>query len=117
MILTRNGQPLAAMQPQGRMLHTWSEIVYDNRGYRLSYVKDHPGGFVLVDEADDTLVTAEGSDPDRFALHRALPLPLVVMVTMRVADEIVVEKEETPGQPSTIATETHVGKEQKNESP
>ena len=95
MVLTRNGQPMAAMQPQGRMLHTWNEIVYDGRGYRLSYVKGKPGGYVLVDEANDTLLKAEGSDPDRFELCRALPLPLLVMVTMRIADEVIVESEET----------------------
>jgi len=93
MVLTRNGQPMAAMQPQGRMLHTWNEIVYDGRGYRLSYVKDMPGGYVLVDETNDTLLTAEGSDPDRFVLRRALPLPLLVIVSMRIADEIIVEKD------------------------
>jgi len=94
MVLTRNGQPMAAMQPQGRMLHTRNEIVYDGRGYRLSYVKGKPGGYVLVDEANDTLLVAEGSDPDRFELRRALPLPLLIMVTMRIADEVIVEKDE-----------------------
>jgi NarL family two-component system sensor histidine kinase LiaS len=93
MVLTRNGQPMAAMQPQGRMLHTWNEIVYDGRGYRLSYVKGKPGSYVLVDEANDTLLVAEGSDPDRFELRRALPLPLLIMVTMRIADEVIVEKD------------------------
>ncbi|MFL7793068.1 MAG: histidine kinase [Anaerolineae bacterium] len=93
MVLMRNGQPMAAMQPQGRMLHTWNEIVYDGRGYRLSYVKDVPGGYALMDEENDTLLTAEGSDPDRFKLHRASPLPLLVMVTMRIADEVIVEKD------------------------
>jgi hypothetical protein len=95
MVLTRNGQPMAAMQPQGRMLHTWSEIVYDGRGYRLSYVKGKPGGYLLVDETNDTLLTAKGSDPEQFELHRALPLPLLVMVTMRIADEVIVEDKET----------------------
>jgi NarL family two-component system sensor histidine kinase LiaS len=93
MVLTRNGQPLAAMQPQGRMLHTWNELIYDGRGYRLSYVKGKPGGYVLMDEANDTLLAATGSDPDRFTPHRPLPLPLVIMVTMRIADEVIVEEE------------------------
>jgi two-component sensor histidine kinase len=93
MVLTRNGQSMAAMQPQGRMLHTWSELVYDGRGYRLSYAKGQPGGYTLTDEVNDTLLTAAGSDPDQFELHRALPLPLVVMVTMRIADEVIVEKD------------------------
>jgi two-component sensor histidine kinase len=93
MVLTRNGQPMAAMQPQGRMLHTWNELIYDGRGYRLSYVKGQPGGHILVDETNDTLLVAEGSDPDRFELRRALPLPLLVMVAMRIADEVIMEKD------------------------
>jgi hypothetical protein len=93
MVLTRNGQPLAAMQPQGRMLHTWSEIVYDGRGYRLSYVKGGSKGYTLTDETNDTLLAAVGSNPDRFELRRALPLPLLVMVTMRIADEVIVEED------------------------
>ncbi len=92
MVLTRNGQPLAAMQPQGRMLHTWSEIVYDGRGYRLSYVKGGSKGYILTDETNDTLLAAAGSNPDQFELRRALPLPLLVMVTMRIADEVIVEE-------------------------
>jgi hypothetical protein len=89
MVLMRNGQPLAAMQYQGRLLNTWTEIVYDGRGYRLSYVKDAPENRVLVDEAGDECLSAEGGDPPRFTLSRALPLPLLVMVAMRVLDETV----------------------------
>jgi hypothetical protein len=100
MVLMRNGQPMAAMQQQGRMLHTWSEIVYDGRGYCLLYVKGRPGGHVLKDEARDTLLTAEGSDPDRLKLHRAVPLPLLVMATMHIADEVVAEDEEEEEQVS-----------------
>jgi NarL family two-component system sensor histidine kinase LiaS len=86
-VLTRNGQPLAAMQYQGRLLNTWSEIVYDGRGYRLSYVKEHPGRCVLVDEVGDELLTAVGGESPQIELHRALPLPLLVMVTMRFVGE------------------------------
>jgi hypothetical protein len=91
MVLMRNGQSLAAMQPQGRMLHTWNELIYDGRGYRLSYVKGKPGGYVLVDEANDTLLSAKGSDPDQFNLTRPLPLPLLIIVTMRISDEVIIE--------------------------
>ncbi len=87
MVLMRNGQPLAAMQYQGRLLNTWTEIVYDGRGYRLSYVEDAPGTRVLVDEAGDECLSVEGGDSPQVALRRALPLPLLVMVTMRVLDE------------------------------
>ena len=93
MVLARNGQPLAAMQQRGRMLHTWSEIVYDGRGYCLSYIKGRPGGHILKDEAGDAVLTAKGSDPDRLILHRAVPLPLLVMTTMRIVDEVVIEED------------------------
>jgi signal transduction histidine kinase len=87
MVLTRNGQPLAAMQYQGRLLNTWSEIVYDGRGFRLSHVKGSPNVRVLIDEVGDEYVSVEGGDWPQVALHRALPLPLLVMVAMRVVDE------------------------------
>ncbi|MBU0705123.1 MAG: sensor histidine kinase, partial [Chloroflexi bacterium] len=86
MVLTRNGQPLAAMQHQGRMLNTWSEIVYDGRGYRLCRVKEAPNTCLLVDEAGDECLSVAGSDPHQIELRRALPLSLLVMVAMRVLD-------------------------------
>jgi signal transduction histidine kinase len=88
MVLTRNGQSLAAMQYQGRLLKTWSEIIYDGRGYRLSYVKGRPGNCVLVDEAGGELLFTEGGDSPQIELNRALPLPLLVMVAMRIVDEM-----------------------------
>jgi len=88
MVMTRNGQPLAAMQYQGRLLNAWSEIVYDGRGYRLSYVKGQPGRCVLADEVGDELLTAVSGDSIQIELHRPLPLPLLVMVTMRIVDEV-----------------------------
>ncbi len=88
MVLTRNGQPLAAMQYQGRLLNAWSEIVYDGRGYRLSYVKGQPGRCVLVDEVGDELLTVEDGASPQIELRRPLPLPLLVMVTMRIVDEV-----------------------------
>jgi signal transduction histidine kinase len=88
MVLLRNGQPLAAIQHQGRLLNTWSEIIYDGRGYRLSYVKGQPGRSVLVDEAGGELLLVQGGDSPQIELQRALPLPLLVMVVARVADEM-----------------------------
>jgi signal transduction histidine kinase len=86
-VLTRNGQPVASMQHQGRLLNTWSEIVYDGRGYRLSTVKGHPGSYVLADEAGEELLAVEGGAVPQIELERALPLPLLVMVAMRIVDE------------------------------
>ena len=86
-VLMRNRQPLAAMQLQGRLLNTWTEIVYDGRGYRLSYVKSQPGAYVLVDEGGEEPLTIQGGTPLRLKLCRPLPFPLLVMVAVRVLDE------------------------------
>ncbi|MEE8390170.1 MAG: hypothetical protein V3S14_05155 [Anaerolineae bacterium] len=86
-MLTRNGQPLAAMQYRGRLLDTWTEIVYDGRGYRMSYVKDEgrPASRVLVDEGGDESLFVEGGRAPQVELLR--PLPLLVMAAMRILDE------------------------------
>jgi signal transduction histidine kinase len=88
-VLTRNGQPLAAMQYQGRLMNTWTEIIYDGRGYRLSYVKDRASTYVLTDESGDELLTIQDGTILQIELDRALPLPLLAMTAMRVVDEIV----------------------------
>jgi len=88
-VLTRNGQPLAAMQYQGRLLNTWSELVYDGRGYRLSSVRGQPGRYVLVDETGDQVLLIQGGASPQVELRRALPLPLLVMAAMRVVDEMI----------------------------
>ena len=87
MVLTRNGQPLAAIQHQGRLLNTWSEIVYDGRGYRLSHVKGQPCSCVLADAVDDGLLFVEGDTDLQVELRRAVPLPLLVMAAVRIVDE------------------------------
>jgi hypothetical protein len=96
MVLTRNGQSLAAIQNQGRLLHTWTEIVYDGRGYRLFQAKGHPGRYIFADEAGDELLAVEPLEPTRIRLHRAIPLPLLVMATMRTLDETNVGNERGP---------------------
>ena len=88
-VLARNGQPLAAMQYQGRLLNTWSELVYDGRGYRLSSVRGQPGRYVLVDETGDQVLLIQGGTSPQVELRRALPLPLLVMAAMRVVDEMI----------------------------
>ncbi|MCP4539086.1 MAG: sensor histidine kinase [Chloroflexi bacterium] len=88
MVLMRNGQPLAAMQYRGRLLDTWNEIIYDGRGYRLSYVKGKPDARTLEDESGNEYLSIEGGRVGQVMLRRALPLPLLVMVTMRIWDEI-----------------------------
>jgi hypothetical protein len=91
MVLTRNGQPLAAMQYRGRLLDAWTEIVYDGRGYRMSYVKDKGrlDTRVLVDEGGDEYLFVEGGRASQVELLRPLPLPLLLMAAMRILDETV----------------------------
>ncbi|MFP4345883.1 MAG: histidine kinase [Anaerolineales bacterium] len=89
-VLVRNGQPLAAMQYQGRQIHTWSEIVYDGRAYRLAYVSgedETPCNFVLEGETGERLLCAQGKRLPSITLKRALPLPLLIMALARVIDE------------------------------
>ena len=87
-VLTRDGQALAAMQYQGRVLNAWTEIVYDGRGYRISLARSDPSAYVLVDEAGDDVFRAEVGPPTRIELRRALPLPLVVTTALRIAEEV-----------------------------
>lgn len=90
-VLTRNGQPLAAMQYQGRQVHTWSELVYDGRGYRLSYVQEQekiPCDFTLVGQTGELLLCVRGTKEPTLDLQRPLPLPLLIMATTRIVDEL-----------------------------
>jgi hypothetical protein len=89
MVLERSGQPLAAVQHQGRLLNTWTEIVYDGRGYRLSRDRNSPSDLVLADEVGDEWLSIKGGDVFRITVHQTLPLPLLVIVAMRVLDETV----------------------------
>jgi hypothetical protein len=103
-VLTRNGQPLAAIQYQGRLLNTWSEMIYDGRGYRLSHVRGQPGCCVLADEANDEALRAVAGAPMRVELRRALPLPLLVMAIVRILDEAASTAESSG--PSELGAET-----------
>ncbi|MFN2284943.1 MAG: ATP-binding protein [Anaerolineae bacterium] len=91
MALTRNKQPLAAIQYQGRQMNTWSEIVYDARGYRLAYTKGDTGcSFTLTDEAGQELLCFKNDGTHQITVYHALPLPLLLMTTARILDELAV---------------------------
>ncbi|MBN1486995.1 MAG: sensor histidine kinase [Anaerolineae bacterium] len=92
-VLVRNDQPLAALQYRGRQLHTWSEIVYDSRSYKLSYYKNHPGRYTLVNEVGDEVLTVEGQRRLEITLCNPVPLPLLIMVTARIVEEMAAAKE------------------------
>ena len=79
-VLECHGQTLAALQYRGRQMETWTEIVYDDVGYRLCHHPDAPDGFVLCDDGDQPALEIHGS---HVTLTRALPLPLVATVVAR----------------------------------
>jgi signal transduction histidine kinase len=97
-VLTRNRQPLAALQSQGRLLNRWTEFVYDGRGYQLLPVKEQPGQrapaqppstrYVLQACAQEPLLTIEQSEGLQAKLHRALPLPLLLVVLIQTIDQV-----------------------------
>jgi len=96
MVLRRNRQPLAAIQYQGRQMNTWSEIIYDGRGYRLAYAKGEAHAssaectFILTDENGQELLCFKGNGAYQIALQRAIALPLLAMVTARILNELAV---------------------------
>jgi signal transduction histidine kinase len=101
-VLTRNRQPVAALQSQGRLLNRWTEFVYDGRGYRLLPTKgqagqrqlgqraqDHTAStrYILQDRDRETLLTVEQGAYLRAELCRSLPLPLLIAVLMQTIDQ------------------------------
>ena len=86
-VLLRNRQPLAAMQSQGRLLHTWTEVIYDGQGYRIARCKASRDSYELTDEGGEQVLVATGGCALRVELCRAVPLPLLAMVVAHVLDE------------------------------
>ncbi len=88
MVLLRNQQSLAALQYQGRQMNTWTEVVYDNHGYQLSYVKENACHFILSNEQNVPLLCAKGTELPQLTLYHPLPLPLLIMTVARILDEL-----------------------------
>ncbi len=86
-VLYRNGQPLAAVQYQGRQMNIWSEIIYAGHGYRLSRDRQAEGSFTLADELGQELLHVSTGQPMEVRLLRPLPLPLLNMSILRLLDE------------------------------
>lgn len=87
MVLFRNGQPIAAMQYRGRQMNTWSEVVYDGRGYRISQGRENPQAYVVKDQAGDRLLSIENGTPLKIMLERPLPVHLLILVVLRIIEE------------------------------
>lgn len=100
-LLECKGQVLAAMHYRGRQMDTWTEIIYDDRIYRLTYGERAAGDFVLLDDQGAPVlstqpngreaVTPRGQVAD-VTLHTHLPLPLVAIVIARIVDEAAVRQ-------------------------
>ena len=86
-VLFRKGQPLAAMQYRGRQMQSWSEIVYDGRGYRISPDRDRPQVFIVKDQAGDLMLSLQAGNTLEIQLARPLPVHLIILVTLRVTEE------------------------------
>lgn len=86
-VLLRNKQPLAAIQHQGRLLSTWSEMLYDDAGYGLTCSAEASGECTLVDGAGEPVLGISGRRPAYVALQRPIALPLLVMTAVRVLEE------------------------------
>ena len=82
-VLSRNGQPLAAIQIQGRQMNKWTEILYAGYGYRLQGT----AGCNLTGENGEELLQLSGMDPVEIRLVRPVPLPLLNLVLLRYLDE------------------------------
>ncbi len=95
LVLKRKGQALAALQYQGRQMHTWTEINYDEHGYRLARERDDAHAFILEDETGDILLRAEANSELQLTLYRPTPLPLLIAVTARILDELSVARAKT----------------------
>jgi hypothetical protein len=86
-VLMRNGQPLAAMQRQGKLLNTWTEFIYDDQGY--SFVSPREDGLAcpLTNGSGEVVLVAHLGETPRIELRRALPLPFLAMVCAYVMEK------------------------------
>jgi hypothetical protein len=85
-VLTRNEQPLAAVQQQGRLLDVWCEIVYDGRGYRFACSGGMGGQCTLTDATGDVVLTLSGGPLPTIGLRRIVPLALLAMIAVLAVD-------------------------------
>jgi signal transduction histidine kinase len=85
-ILFRNGQPLAAMQYQGRQMHTWSQVVYHSRSYKLTLNPSNTDVYTLENDGGNVYAEIRKSDMT-VQIHQSVPTTLIIMVVTRFLDE------------------------------
>jgi hypothetical protein len=75
------------MQYRGRQMNTWSEVVYDGRGYRISQSQGNPQAYVVKDQVGDLLLSIENGNPMKINLERPIPVHLIILVALRIIEE------------------------------
>jgi len=102
-ILTFKRQAVAAMQYQGRQIHSWTEVNFDDHGYSLVPERETPDRWTLYDEGGATLAELQGSGNDlSLTLRQALPLPLLAMIVARMLDERLILAELEAVKPAAV---------------
>ena len=100
-ILLRNGQPLAALQYQGRQMHTWTQIVYLTQNYSLVVSRTDTDIYTLKD--DEGRVYAEINKNDMMInIQHPLPTTLLIMAVTRFLDEASVVNPQPDAQSGTF---------------
>ena len=90
-ILLRNGQPLAAMQYQGRQMHTWTQIVYHTEIYNLEYIQGNTDIYSLKDNGGRVYAEINKSGMT-INIKQPVQLTLLIMAVTRFLDEASVAK-------------------------
>jgi len=83
-VLYRNGQPLAAVQYQGRQMDAWSEFIYAGHGYRLAEIPRTAGQYSLTDEDGQEMLNFDLVDNFQITVRRPLALNLLILAALRL---------------------------------
>ena len=86
MVLFRNGELIAAVQYHGRQMHTWIEVIYDGRGYRISQARENPQQHTVKDQVGDLLLTIFNGNQLEVTLECPLPVHLIILVVFRIIE-------------------------------
>jgi hypothetical protein len=75
------------MQYRGRQMHTWSEIVYDGRGYRISLEREDAQHYLVKDQSGEIMLTLLHNSSFEINLTRPLPVQFIILVVLRIMEE------------------------------
>jgi signal transduction histidine kinase len=84
--ILRNGQPVSAVQYQGRQMNRWSEFIFAGLGYRLAPA-GAPSMAQLTDENGQEIAQFSNHTGLEITLRRPLPLILLLVAVLRLLEE------------------------------